>query len=229
MHKPAVILLSGGIDSAATLAIAREDGFIPHAISFRYGQRNIWELDSAKRLAEAMSVRKHLIVDVDLEAIGGSALTAKDIAVPKQADSSGAGGRVPVTYVPARNLIFLSLGLAWAETLNASDLFIGVHSSDYSGYPDCRSDFIASFERTANLGTRAGVGGRSISIRAPLIGMTKAEIIRRGTELGVDFSLSRSCYDPDQTGRACGRCDSCRLRKKGFSEAGIADPTTYQE
>jgi len=220
----AVVLLSGGLDSATALAVAVDRGFAPYALSFRYGQRHLVELESAARIAAATGVTEHVIADIDLRRFGGSALTA-DIAVPKdrRADQSGEG--IPVTYVPARNTVFLSFALAWTEVLGASDIFIGVNALDYSGYPDCRPAYIAAYERMGNLATRAGVEGRQgLKIHAPLIDLTKADIIRTGRALGVDYGLTSSCYDPDENGRPCVRCDSCRLRAKGFAEAGIADP-----
>jgi 7-cyano-7-deazaguanine synthase len=223
----AVVLLSGGLDSATALALAMADGLTPYALSFRYGQRHVAEIEAAARVAAAAGVQRHVVVDIDLRVFGGSALT-DDIDVPKGADSAGDGG-IPVTYVPARNTIFLSYALAYAETVQASDIFIGVNALDYSGYPDCRPEFIEAFERLANLATKAAVEGSApMRIRAPLIAMTKADIIRRGTELGVDYALTVSCYDADPQGRACGECDSCRLRRKGFVEAEIADPTAYR-
>jgi 7-cyano-7-deazaguanine synthase len=227
MSKNAVVLLSGGIDSSTTLAIAKDEGFDLYALSFRYGQRNIHELNAAKNIAQSYNVKQHLILKIDLSSIGGSALTT-DVPVPKKESERTDGGDVPITYVPARNTIFLSFALAWAETLDASDIFIGVNAMDYSGYPDCRPEFIEAFQRLANIGTKAGMQGRRFKIHTPLIRMTKAQIIEKATALGVDYSLTRSCYDPDDKGRACGRCESCFLRKKGFQEAGIPDPTVYQ-
>jgi len=215
MPGRAVILLSGGLDSATTLAIAKREGFDCYALSFRYGQRHAAELDAARRVAKSLGAAKHVILDIDLREFGGSALT-DDIAVPKDRtpDSS-----IPVTYVPARNTIFLSFALAWAEVLGAQDIFIGVNALDYSGYPDCRPEYIAAFQQLADLATKAGVEGSRLRIHAPLIRMTKAEIIRKGTELGVDFDLTLSCYDPSPAGKPCGRCDACQLRAKGFAEA----------
>ncbi len=209
------MLLSGGLDSATTLAIAQSDGFDCYALSFRYGQRHAAELDAARRVAKSLGAAKHVILDIDLREFGGSALT-DDIAVPKDRtpDSS-----IPVTYVPARNTIFLSFALAWAEVLGAQDIFIGVNALDYSGYPDCRPEYIAAFQQLADLATKAGVEGSRLRIHAPLIRMTKAEIIRKGTELGVDFDLTLSCYDPSPAGKPCGHCDACQLRAKGFAEA----------
>jgi 7-cyano-7-deazaguanine synthase len=225
--KRAVVLLSGGLDSATALAVALAEGFEVYAISFRYGQRHAIELASAQRIAEAYAVEKHLVVDIDLRAIGGSALTDR-IEVPKRRSSLEMPSGIPVTYVPARNTIFLSFALAWAERLLASDMFIGVNALDYSGYPDCRPEYIEAFERMANLATRAGVEGRiRVKIHTPLIAMTKAEIIKTGLKLGVDYSLTHSCYDPTSQGLACGRCDSCLLRLKGFTEAGARDPLRY--
>lgn len=222
--KPAVVLLSGGLDSTTVLAIARVQGFVPHALSFRYGQRHAVELDAAARVAESQGVAEHVIAEIDLRRFGGSALTA-DLAVPKGRDPGAMDSDIPVTYVPARNTVFLSFALAWAEVLEAGDIFIGVNALDYSGYPDCRPEYIAAFEQLANLATAAGVEGRQrYRIHAPLIEMSKAEIIRTGLALGVDYGLTSSCYDPGPEGRPCGACDSCRLRAKGFAEAGVADP-----
>jgi 7-cyano-7-deazaguanine synthase len=219
----AIVLLSGGLDSATTLAIARTQDFEPFALSFRYGQRHAIELDAARDIAARIGVAAHHIVDIDLRAFGGSALTA-NIPVPT-APSEG----IPVTYVPARNTIFLSFALAWCEVLDASDIFIGVNAVDYSGYPDCRPEFIRAFEALAGLATKAGVEGAvKFKVHAPLIAMSKAAIIRRGLALGVDYSLTRSCYAPDTAGRACGVCDSCRIRRKGFAEVGMQDPAPYQ-
>lgn len=220
----AVVLLSGGLDSATTLAMAMEQGFTCYALSFNYGQRHAVELNAAKNIAGTMKVAAHKIIDLDLTQIGGSALTDKNIAVP-QSPSAG----IPITYVPARNTIFLSYALAWAEVLDISEIFIGVNAVDYSGYPDCRPEYIAAFENTARLATKAGVEGKPFHIHTPLIQMSKAEIIRKGTELGVDYSLTVSCYQADELGRACGACDSCRFRKEGFAVAGISDPTNYRE
>ena len=218
----AVVLLSGGLDSATILAMAMEQGFTCYTLSFNYGQRHAAELNAAKKVAGAMKVAVHKTIDLDLTQIGGSALTDKNIAVP-QSPSAG----IPITYVPARNTIFLSYALAWAEVLGISDIFIGVNAVDYSGYPDCRPEYIAAFENTARLATKAGVEGKPFRIHTPLIQMSKAEIIRKGTELGVDFSLTVSCYQADAQGHACGVCDSCRFRKEGFVNAGIPDPTIY--
>ncbi len=220
----AIVLLSGGLDSATTLAIAKAAGFSVHALSFRYGQRHGIELEAAARVAAALGVVEHAVIDVDLARFGGSALTA-DIAVPKGRSLDDMGSGIPITYVPARNTVFLSLALAWAETLGARDIFLGVNALDYSGYPDCRPEYIAAFEQMANLATRSGVEGhRRIRIHAPLIRMTKAEIIHQGQALGVDFGLTCSCYDPGPDGQPCGQCDACTLRAKGFAEAGIEDP-----
>jgi len=222
--RRAVVLLSGGLDSATTLAIARAEGFETYALSFDYGQRHDRELDSARRVAAALGAKEHLVLRLDLRAIGGSALTA-DIPVPKGRSVEAMGSGIPVTYVPARNTIFLSHALAWAEVLESQDIFIGVNALDYSGYPDCRPEFIEAFERMANLATRAGVEGTSrLRIHSPLIRLTKAEIVARGAALGVDFGLTWSCYEPRPDGLACGRCDSCLLREKGFREAGLRDP-----
>jgi 7-cyano-7-deazaguanine synthase len=225
--RKAVVLLSGGLDSTTALAIAIAEGYAVYAMSFRYGQRHAVELESARRVAAAMGVARHLVVDIDLRAIGGSALT-DEIAVPKARSSAEMSAEIPVTYVPARNTIFLSFALGWAEVLGAADIFIGVNALDYSGYPDCRPEYIEAFERMANLATKAGVEGHTrLKIHAPLIAMSKAEIIRRGLELGVDYALTHSCYDPTADGLACGRCDSCLLRQKGFAEAGAPDPLVY--
>lgn len=227
MADPAIVLLSGGLDSATVLALARSRGFDAYALSVRYGQRHSGEIDAARRVAAALDVARHAVIDIDLRAFGGSALTA-DIPVPKDRDADSIGDGVPVTYVPARNTIFLSLALAWAEVAGASDIFIGVNAVDFSGYPDCRPEFIAAFERLANVATAAATAeGRRMTIHAPLIAMTKAEIIRLGHSLGVDYAQTRSCYDPDESGAACGRCDACALRLKGFAEAGIDDPAPY--
>ncbi len=221
--KPAVCLLSGGLDSATCLAVARSEGFECYALSFDYGQRHRVELQAAAKIAASFGAVKHLIVPIDLRLFGGSALTA-DVDVPK----SGATEGIPITYVPARNTVFLSFALAWAEVLSCSDIFIGVNAIDYSGYPDCRPEFIAAFERMANLATKSGVEGRTrVHIHTPLIQLSKSEIIKLGGSLGVDFRLTHSCYDPDERGRSCGLCDSCRLRLKGFVEAGVKDPIEY--
>ncbi len=226
MKLKAVVLLSGGIDSTTTLAIAKKQAFEIFAISFRYGQRHIVELESARRIAAFWHVKKHLVLDVNLAAFGGSALTA-NFKIPQDRDIKTISQDIPITYVPGRNIIFLSLALAWAEVLGANDIFIGANGIDFSGYPDCRPEFIAAFENVANLGTKAGIEGKKISIRAPLLKLTKAQIIQTGFELGVDYSLTLSCYDPSSDGKACGKCDSCIIRKKGFQEAGIPDPTIY--
>ncbi|HEX9974928.1 MAG TPA: 7-cyano-7-deazaguanine synthase QueC [bacterium] len=227
MQRKAVVLLSGGIDSMTTLAIAKSQHFQVFAISFRYGQRHALELEFARKIAAHFQVQKHLIFDVDLRQIGGSALT-DNLEIPKLRDLSKTAADIPVTYVPARNIIFLSIALGWAETFEAYDIFIGANVLDYSGYPDCRPEFISAFETMANLGTKAGVEDKKFKIHAPLIQLTKAQIIRKGNELGVDYALTLSCYDPTPNGRACGTCDSCQLRKKGFQEAGIPDPTVYR-
>jgi 7-cyano-7-deazaguanine synthase len=221
--KKAVVLLSGGLDSATTLAVARRDGYACHALSFDYGQRHRAELDAAARVALTLGALEHKTVALDLSSIGGSALTDASIPVPER-PSTG----IPVTYVPARNTIFLAVALGWAEVLGARDLFIGVNAVDYSGYPDCRPEFIAAFQQVANLGTQAGVEGRGLSIHAPLVKLSKAEIVRLGASLGVDYGMTVSCYTADAQGRACGVCDSCRLRRQGFSEAGLPDPTLYR-
>ena len=221
---PAVVLVSGGLDSATCLAIARSEGHDCHALSFSYGQRHSAELAAAARVSERLGARQHRVMNIDLAAFGGSALTDASIAVP-EAPTAG----IPVTYVPARNTVFLSLALAWAEVLGARDIYIAVNAVDYSGYPDCRPEFVAAFEKMANLATRAGVEGTApVRIRTPLISLTKAEIIRRGTALGVAFEDTVSCYQADVEGRACGRCDSCRLRREGFIAAGLPDPTRYR-
>jgi len=221
--RPAVILLSGGLDSATTLAIARAEGYACHCLSVDYGQRHRAELAAADRVAAALGAVAHRTIHLDMAQFGGSALTDDAIAVP----TGGVQPGIPVTYVPARNTVMLSLALAWAEVLGAQDIFVGVNAVDYSGYPDCRPDYIAAFERMANLATRAGVEGRALHIHAPLIDLSKAEIIRRGLALGVDYGLTVSCYQADAAGQACGSCDSCRLRREGFAAAGVADPTPY--
>ena len=225
MSSPAkaIVLLSGGLDSATVLAIAREQGYACHALSLDYGQRHLAELGAARRVAAVGGAIEHKVVALALDAFGGSALTDRGIAVPER-ETAG----IPVTYVPARNTVFLALALGWAEVIGARDLFIGVNALDYSGYPDCRPEYIAAFERLANLATRAGVEGARFRVHAPLIAMTKAEIIREGVRLGVDYALTISCYQADDEGRACGRCDSCRLRARGFAEAGTLDPTRYR-
>ncbi len=221
-----MVLLSGGLDSATTLAIARAEGYETHALSFRYGQRHAGELDFAARVAKALGAKRHVVTEIDLRAFGGSALTA-DIDVPKHERAEEIGGGIPVTYVPARNTIFLSFALAFAEVSEAEDIFIGVNALDYSGYPDCRPEYLASFEQMANLATRAGVEGGHLRIHAPLLDLTKSEIIRRGLALGVDYALTRSCYDPRADGASCGRCDACLLRRRGFEQAGATDPIPY--
>ena len=223
MMKKAVVLVSGGLDSATTLALAQEQGYVCYALSFDYGQRHRCELEAARQVAEAAGVVEHKTISLNLDDIGGSALTDSRIDVPQE-PSEG----IPVTYVPARNTVFLALALGWAEVLGAEAIFIGVNAVDYSGYPDCRPEFIEAFAKLARLATRAGVEGKPIRIETPLIRLSKAEIIQQGVRLGVDYANTISCYDPDETGRACGRCDSCRLRAAGFTAAGIADPTRYQ-
>lgn len=226
--RRAIVLLSGGLDSATALAVARRDGYVPFAMTFRYGQRHAAEIDAARRVASAQSVAQHLVVDIDLRQWGGSALTS-DSAVPKDRDVDS-HGEIPVTYVPARNTIFLSFALAWAETVQATDIFIGVNALDYSGYPDCRPEYIAAFESMANLATRAGVEGTSrLIIHAPLQQLTKADIVQLGMRLGVDYSLTTSCYDPAADDAACGHCDACLLRLRGFAEAGVRDPVRYAD
>ena len=227
--KRAVVLLSGGLDSATVLAIARSLGYELYALSFAYGQRHLWELEAAKRVAAAIGVVEHRTAQIDLRVFGGSALTG-DIAVPKGRATDEMSHGIPVTYVPARNTIFLSFALAWAEVIESSDVFIGVNALDYSGYPDCRPEFIAAFEKMANLATKAGVEGRQeLKIHTPLIAFSKAEIIAKGIELGVDYGLTSSCYAPSPTGEPCGQCDSCLLRQKGFRENGIEDPLEYRK
>lgn len=221
--QPAVVLLSGGLDSATALAMARNDGYDCYALSLNYGQRHNSELAAAKAVAKAQGVSDHKIIDLDLRNIGGSALTDDGIDVPK-AETEG----IPVTYVPARNTVFLSLALGWAEVLQSQNIYLGVNAVDYSGYPDCRPEFISSFQQLANLATKSGVEGRQINIRAPLIDLTKPEIIQAGYALDVDYSLTVSCYDADEQGRACGKCDSCRIRADGFKRAGVNDPTRYR-
>jgi 7-cyano-7-deazaguanine synthase len=227
-NKPkAVVLLSGGLDSTTTLALAKSQGYALYALTFQYGQRHQLEIEAARRIALQFQVTQHKIFNVDLSVFGGSALTT-DIKVPKDRDRYEISRDIPMTYVPARNTIFLSLALAWAEVLKVRDIFIGVNALDYSGYPDCRPEFIQSFEQTANLGTRAGVEGEKFKIHTPLINLNKGEIIQRGLALGVDYSLTRTCYDPSPVGKACGKCDACLLRLKGFAEAGIKDPAVYE-
>lgn len=225
--KPAVVLLSGGLDSATVLAIAKDQGFDPVTLTFRYGQRHAAEIDVAARLAKKNKVKRHVVADIDLRAFGGSALTA-DIDVPKHRSDAEIGTGIPITYVPARNTVFLSYALALAETTQAYDVFIGVNALDYSGYPDCRPEFVKAFEDVMNLATKAGVeGARPFTLHTPLIDMTKADIVKNGTALGVDYAETLSCYDPMDDGRHCGECDACHLRKKGFREAGLDDPTPY--
>ncbi|BAE52825.1 7-cyano-7-deazaguanine synthase QueC [Paramagnetospirillum magneticum] len=224
--KPAIVLLSGGLDSATVLAIAKAEGFAPAALTFRYGQRHAVEIRAAERVAAALGIRDHRIADIDLRVFGGSALTS-DIAVPKGELDEAIPAGIPVTYVPARNTIMLSFALAFAEVLGAADIFVGVNAVDYSGYPDCRPDYIKAFEAMANLATKAAVEGTRLTIHTPLIDLTKGQIIRRGLDLGVDYSITSTCYDPTPDGKACGHCDSCRLRLKGFAEAGLADPAEY--
>jgi len=225
--KKALVLSSGGIDSTTAMAIAREEGYEIYSLSFHYGQQHVLELGAAERVAKALGAIEHLVIHIDLAKIGGSALTG-EMGIPKGQVEGEIGQQIPPTYVPARNTIFLSYALAWAEVLGASDIFIGVNAVDYSGYPDCRPEYIEAYERMANLATKAGVVGRTkIKIRTPLINMSKAEIIRKGVQLGVDYSITHSCYDPSPDGKACGQCDSCLLRKKGFKEAGLPDPTAY--
>lgn len=221
----AVVLLSGGLDSATVLAMARDAGFACHTMAFDYGQRHHAELAAAERVSQALGAVEHRVMPLGIGALGGSALTDSDLAVP---ETGAEAGDIPVTYVPARNTVFLSIALGWAEVLGAHEIFIGVNAVDYSGYPDCRPEFIRAFETVANLATRDGVEGRSFRIQTPLIDLSKAEIIRRGTALGVDYGLTVSCYQADEQGRACGRCDSCRFRAQGFKEAGVADPTPYR-
>ncbi len=223
----AVVLLSGGLDSSTALAVAKRDGFVPYAMTFRYGQRHAMEIEAARRVAQAQGVARHVVVDIDLRQWGGSALTS-DVAVPKDRDVVTASDEIPVTYVPARNTIFLSFALAWAEVVGARAIFIGVNALDYSGYPDCRPEYIDAFVRMANLATRAGVEGtHRLEVRAPLQHLTKAQIVSLGQSLGVDFSLTTSCYDPSANGTACGRCDACQLRVNGFAAAGVPDPIAY--
>lgn len=228
VRQRAVVLLSGGLDSTTTLAIARNAGYAVHALSFRYGQRHKAELEAARRVAAHMGVARHVVADIDLRVFGGSALT-DDVAVPKDRPLPEIGEGIPITYVPARNTIFLSFALAWAEVLEASDIFLGVHALDFSGYPDCRPEYIEAYERMANLATKAAVEGRQrVTIHAPLIQLTKSEIIQRGLALGVDYAMTLTCYDPSARGEACGHCDACLLRLKGFAEAGIRDPAAYE-
>ncbi len=225
IRKPAVVLLSGGLDSTTVLAMAHAQGYAPHALSFRYGQRHQHELQAAAAVAAALGAARHVVAQIDLREFGGSALTSDAIAVPKGRSGAEMAQGIPVTYVPARNTVFLSFALAWAETLGALDIFIGVNALDYSGYPDCRPEYIAAYEAMANLATRAGVeGAQRLKIHAPLIAMSKADIVREGQRLGVDYALTSSCYDPGDDGRPCGQCDACALRAKGFAEAGVPDP-----
>jgi 7-cyano-7-deazaguanine synthase len=224
MKPPAIVLLSGGLDSSTTMALAQEAGFETYCLSFRYGQRHAYELQCAEKIAQTMGAAKHVIVDIDLRTFGGSALTS-EIDVPKDRCPEEWSKGIPITYVPARNTVFLSFALAWAEVLGSTDIFIGVNALDYSGYPDCRPEYIAAYQRMANLATRAGIeGARQLSIHTPLIAMTKSQIIQEGVRLGVDYSLTISCYDPSRSGVACGRCDACQLRQRGFQQAGIPDP-----
>jgi 7-cyano-7-deazaguanine synthase len=224
-----VVLLSGGLDSSTVMAVAKRDGFTPYALTFRYGQRHEIEVDAARRVAAAQGVSEHLVLDIGLGELGGSALTS-DIAVPKDRDLENGNDDIPVTYVPARNTIFLSYALAWAETLDAGDIHIGVNAQDYSGYPDCRPEYIRAYERMANLATKAAVEGRqALRIHTPLMTLSKRQIIELGISLGVDYALTTSCYDPTPQGLACGRCDACQLRRKGFAEAGVVDPTEYAD
>jgi 7-cyano-7-deazaguanine synthase len=228
MTKPAVVLLSGGLDSSTVVAMAQRDGYEVHGLSFSYGQRHTVELEAAKRVAAAAGLADHKVIDIDLRAFGGSALT-DDIDVPKHDTAEEMGSDIPVTYVPARNTIFLSFALAWAEVLGSADIFIGVNALDYSGYPDCRPEFIAAFQDLARIATKTGVeGSTQVTVHAPLIDLTKAEIVTAGTGLGVDYAITISCYDADDDGLACGRCDSCHLRHRGFVDAGLPDPTPYQ-
>ncbi len=224
--RSAVVLLSGGLDSSTVLAIAADEGFALHAISFRYGQRHAVELEAAREIASRAGVRRHVEAEIDLRMFGGSALTA-EIEVPKERELAAMSDGIPVTYVPARNTVFLSFALAWAEVLGADDVFIGVNALDYSGYPDCRPEYITAYAQMANLATKRGVEGHRLTIHTPLIDLTKAQIIKRGLELGVDYSLTRSCYDPTPAGEACGSCDSCQLRLRGFAANGISDPAPY--
>ena len=227
METPAVVLLSGGLDSTTVLAIAKNQGYAPYALSFRYGQRHVVELDAARRVAAMQGVERHVIADIDLRVFGGSSLTS-DLAVPKHDTAEELTDEIPSTYVPARNTVFLSFALAYAETVGSHDIFIGVNALDDSGYPDCRPEYIEAFQDMANLATKAGVNGQRLTIHTPLISMTKAQIVTAGVALGVDYSLTSSCYDPNSSGHPCGRCDSCLLRLKGFAEAGQTDPLTYQ-
>ena len=226
-HRPAVLLLSGGLDSTTMLASAVRDGFEVHAMTFRYGQRHAFEIDAARRVARAYGVRDHVVVDIDLRTFGGSALTS-DLEVPKDRSTDAMAHGIPITYVPARNTIFLSFCLAWAEVLGATDIFIGVNALDYSGYPDCRPEYIAAYKKMANLATRGGVEGKTpMTIQTPLLHLSKREIVQLGLSLGVDYSITLSCYDPSPSAEACGHCDACKLRLKGFAEAGAVDPAPY--
>ncbi|HEY4648248.1 MAG TPA: 7-cyano-7-deazaguanine synthase QueC [Gemmatimonadales bacterium] len=226
--RNAVVLLSGGMDSATTTAIALSEGYQVHALTFRYGQRHAVELEAARRVASYLGVRRHIVLDIDLRAFGGSALTS-ELAVPKDTPLDRIGQQIPATYVPARNTIFLSFALGWAEVLGAADIFLGANAMDYSGYPDCRPEYIRAFQQMARLATRAGVEqGQQLTVHTPLIELSKREIVQRGLALGLDFSLTLTCYDPDSEGRACGRCEACLLRLKGFREAGLEDPAAYQ-
>ena len=227
MSKPAVVLLSGGLDSTTALAIAKHESFEPYALTFKYGQRHEHEILAARRVAEAFGVKEHVVAEIDLRVFGGSALTS-DLDVPKGRDAQAMAGGIPITYVPARNTVFLSFALAWAEVIESQDIFIGVNAVDYSGYPDCRPEFVEAFEQLANVATKRGAEGQQrLKIHTPLISMTKAEIIRKGRQLGVDYSLTHTCYDPAPSGESCGDCDACQLRLKGFAEAGTADPIPY--
>lgn len=230
VQNKAIVLISGGLDSATTLAIARDEQFDCFGLTFDYGQRHKKETQNARKVAKFLGIIEHRVIKIDLSSFGGSAITDSKIDVPKDRENLDAHSDIPITYVPARNTIFLSYALAWAEVLGAFDIFIGVNSTDYSGYPDCRGEFITAFQKMANLATAAAVEGKGhYTIHTPLLGMTKAQIILRGTQLGVDYSLTHSCYDPDSHGRSCGRCDSCRLRLKGFAEAGLKDSIEYQK
>lgn len=227
MNKKAVILLSGGLDSATTLAIAKSEGFELYTMTFNYGQRHLCEVGAAEKISRALGAKKHKVIRLGLETIGGSSLTDKELAIPRNRSPQEMKEAIPLTYVPARNIIFLSCALSWAEALGTGEIFIGANAVDYSGYPDCRPEFIESFEKTANLGTKMGVEGEKIRIHSPLINFPRGDIIKKGLSLGVDYSLTWSCYDPRADGSACGCCDSCSLRRKGFREAGISDPITY--
>lgn len=228
--RKAVVLLSGGLDSTTTLAMANAAGFETYALTFRYGQRHEAELEAAQRVAEVLGAKEHVMAQIDLRLFGGSALTSSDIEVPKDRSADQMGEGIPVTYVPARNTIFLSFALGWAEVLGAEDIFIGVNALDYSGYPDCRPEFIEAYQKMANLATRAGVEGEQrLTIHTPLLHMTKAQIVSKGLELGVDYGITVTCYDPTPAGKACGHCDACLLRLKGFNENGMADPAPYQD